>query len=88
MNFSSLIDQDILVLIPRVSATRYHRVKLTGVEVGGIWIESQAFTTLMLQAMGAQVTPKTPVFFLPYHEIALAISSIDIPGLNEKAFGV
>jgi hypothetical protein len=88
MNFTSLLNQEALVLIPRLHLTSYYKVKIIGVDVGGIWIESQSFTQALLHAINEQATPRTPVFFLPYHEIAVAIASIDVPGLDEKAFGV
>jgi len=88
MQFSELIGSDVLVLIPRIGQVNYQRVKVIGVEPGGIWIESQEFVNAMLHAIKAPVAPKTPVFFVPFHEIATAIASIPGPALDEKAFGV
>ncbi len=51
---------------------KLYPVKLSGVELGGIWIESEALTLMLKKAVGLtaeQPTPKTPVFFFPYSEI-------------------
>jgi hypothetical protein len=88
MQFAELLNQEILVLIPRVHPKLHHYVRLVGVESGGIWIESQDFTNTMLQTIGTATAPNSPVFFLPYSEIAVAIATVAGPSLNERAFGV
>jgi len=74
-----------LVLIPKIDQKIYQKVKLHGVEAGGLWLESQAVTNALLQTLGAPATEKTVVFFWPYHQIQFAISSIDQPSFDERA---
>jgi hypothetical protein len=88
MNLQNLVDEHVLVLIPRIHESQYQKVKLHGVEAGGIWIESQNITNAILQSVGSQVAPKTPIFFFPYHQISFVIGRLDVPALDEKAFGV
>ena len=53
MQFSKLIGDYVLVLIPRVHPEHYQKGKLIGVEPGGIWIESQEITGSILRLLGA-----------------------------------
>lgn len=64
------------------------KVKLVGIENGGLWIESQDATNHWLAEMKQQATPKTLVWFLPYAQIAWIMGSGDYPALSEKAFGL
>jgi hypothetical protein len=88
MLLSDFVGQNVTLLIPFFHQTKLQEVKLHGVEAGGIWIESQAFTNQALQRFGVATAPKTLVFFLPYSQISLGIASGDWPALDEKAFGV
>ena len=88
MQFTELIDTSILILIPKIHPIRYQKVKLVGVESGGLWVESQEVTNQSVQAIGAPAAPKTLVVFFPYHEISFAFGRLDMPSLNEKAFGL
>jgi hypothetical protein len=84
----NLIGQTILALVPSIHGTDLQKLKLHGVENGGLWIESQELTNVFLSRVGAQTAPKTMVFFLPYHQISFVLGSLDVPSLSEKAYGV
>lgn len=43
MSLSDYIDQEVIMLIPHIDPIRLQRVKLRGVEPGGVWIESQTY---------------------------------------------
>jgi len=63
-------------------------VTLQGSEPGGLWIEYEALTKMVLVAIGKPDAkpPKKVVFFLPYSEIDYAVSfSTD---LDEKILGL
>ena len=86
MQLSEIVGEEILV-----SVTTHHgfrRVKLLGVEAGGIWIESQLLTNAILRGIGEATSLRTPILFLPYHRVSEIVHSIDVPVLGEKAFGV
>ncbi len=83
-----LIGQTIYAVVPLLHETEIQQLKLHDVEWGGLWVESQAFINAMLSKLGAQAAPRTPLFFLPYHQIKFAISPVDSPALSEKSFGV
>ena len=87
MNFSEMIGQDILVMIPLIE-DHYQIVKLHGVESGGIWIESQEMLNSVYSAVGKEGSERTPIFFFPYHQIGFAMASVPGMALNERAFGV
>jgi hypothetical protein len=73
VQFSELIGQEVGVLIPRIDKVKIFHVKILGVEGGGIWISSQAAASVLLQVFQIQTAPKEFVFFLPYHEMTLAM---------------
>ena len=79
MQLSDFIGHNITMVIPTIHKTAMQNVKLLGVEIGGVWVESPALTNLALRRIGQQNTPKTIVFFLPYHAISVALSSIEKP---------
>jgi hypothetical protein len=88
MNFTDFIDQTVILIIPRLHPTKFHRVIVKGIEGGGIWIQNQNVVNAMLQAVGQPSAEKTPVIFLPFHEIAIAIATVEGLALDEKAFGL
>jgi hypothetical protein len=88
MQLSDYIGREILLLIPDVDPNLPQLVKLVGVDVGGVWIESQPLTNTFLASIKQAVWPTSPAFFLPYHAIRLGIGRSDAPALNEKAFGL
>jgi hypothetical protein len=88
MQLSDYVGESIAMVLPFLHTTKIQKVKLLGVEAGGVWIQSQEFINLTLQKLEQPTAPKTMVLFVPYHGIALALASIEGPSLNEKAFGV
>jgi hypothetical protein len=88
MQLSDYIDQEITVIIPVIDKTKLQSVRLRGVEPGGIWVESQTFMNHILGVLNASSSPRSLAFFFPYHAIVFGYVPIDVPGLNETAFGV
>lgn len=78
---SDMVGERIAVLIPQLHPTIWKFVRLHAVEPGGIWIESQEVTDALLSSFGATMSPKTLVFFFPYHQILSAMGSADIPSI-------
>lgn len=88
MTFTELVGHNVAAVIPIIHQTKFQEIKIHGCEAGGLWIECQALTNLVLKAIGQQVSEKTPVFFLPFHQITFAWTVLDQPSLSESAFGV
>jgi hypothetical protein len=88
MQLSDYIGQEIDLLIPFINLKVIQKVRLQGVEAGGIWIESQTLLNMALKSQGEASAPKSVAFFFPYHEIRFGYAAIEGPALNEKAFGV
>jgi hypothetical protein len=88
MQLSDYIDQEIVLLIPFIDAKVQQKVRLRGVEAGGIWVESQTLLNLLLNSISYASASKSLVFFFPYHEVRFGYVAIEGPALNEKAFGV
>jgi hypothetical protein len=63
-------------------------VKLIAVEDGGIWIESQDVTEHWMRELKITSFPRTPVWFLPYAQIAWILGAEDYPSMSEKALGL
>ncbi len=87
-DLKSLVGETILAMVPMLDRVEFQELKLHGVEDGGLWVESQKLTNQFLQKIGSPAAPRTAVLFLPFHEIRLVLSSVDVPALGEKAFGV
>lgn len=84
----SLIGEEISALIPFFHPTKLQILTLHGVENGGIWVENQKYTNQFLESIGLATAPKTMIFFLPWHQIATILGSLETPSLSEKAFDV
>jgi len=87
MQLSDYIGKDILLHIPLIE-DHHQIVKLLGVEVGGIWIESQEMINKLYSAVGKEGSPQTPAFFFPYHQIDFGMVATPGLALNERVFGV
>ena len=85
---SKMVGETIVAIVPMISKTKLQRIKLLGVENGGLWIESQSVTEMALGISNAQAAPKTLVLFLPWHQITVILSSADYPSLSEIELGV
>jgi len=64
-----------------------HELKLWGVDIGGIWIESQDFTEASLAAAQVSMSDKTVLAFVPYHRIEMILATIDLPSFSERVLG-
>lgn len=61
--------------------------KLVAVELSGVWIEGNAFAEAM-QNKFKQPVAKTPLFFVPFAQIAWIFAVADYPYLSEKSLGL
>ena len=88
MQFSDYIGQEIQMTLPGIDPTVMQRVTVRGVDVGGIWIECPALVQMILHNLKQAGSLVSPIFFIPYSAITLAIVHGGGPVLNEKAFGI
>jgi hypothetical protein len=65
-----------------------HYVMPRGIEAGGIWVESKELTQKTMENLKIQAVERTPVIFLPYHQIYVVIAHADSVALSESAFGI
>jgi hypothetical protein len=88
MTFNDFVGQTVLAVVPILHKIEFQTLKVHGCEAGGIWVESQVLTDMILKAIGQQTGKRTPIFFLPFHQITFAWTTLDQPSLSESAFGV
>lgn len=86
--FEEMVGETIIARVPNLHPTTLQSLKLHGAENSGLWVESQVLTEQLLSMFGVPTAPKTPVFFLPFHQIAFVLGYADAPALSETAFGV
>ena len=88
VNFSELIGHTVLATVPILDKVIFQELLIRGVEGGGVWVESQNFTEMLLKAIGQSAASKNPVVFLPFQQILFAFYPEDAPALSEKSFGM
>jgi hypothetical protein len=84
-SFASLVGKEVYAVVPLVDPKLIQRLLVCGVESGGIWVECQALTDLILTKIGRGSTPKTPIFFLAYHEMRFVYYAENVPAMNLSA---
>lgn len=87
MKFANLVGQMIFVMVPMMHEKEYQHVILHGVEYGGLWVESEKLTQLIL-AGSDMAASRTPLVFLPYHQIKYAMAASEKLALSDRAFDV
>jgi hypothetical protein len=85
ISLQELIGKEIPVFVPMFHATNLQKLKLLNVEPGEIWVENRKISDLMLKQFGFTYSPKSVVFFLPYHQISFALGSLDEPYISDEA---
>ena len=81
-----MVGELILAKVPFIHSENWQTFKLHGVELGGLWVESQELTNWFLDQMKIPTTPRTIIIFLPYAQIQAVFGSVDSMALSEKAF--
>jgi len=62
--------------------------KLVSVDVGGIWVESQSYTEMVLKKGNRQDAARSPVLFVPFSSIDYLARVQDVPALSAKSLGL
>lgn len=63
-------------------------MKLHGIELHGIWIESQDFTNHLMEEFHFSSSRTTPIIFVPFVQLDFIIASLDSFSLSESSFGL
>ena len=87
-SLASMIGEIIIVRIPLLDAERMILVKLHGIELHGIWIESQDFTNHLMEKFHFSSSRTTPIVFVPFVKLDFIIASLDSLSLSESSFGL
>lgn len=87
-SLASMIGEIIIVRIPLLDAERMILVKLHGIELHGIWIESQDFTNQLMEKFHFSSSRTTPIVFVPFVKVDFIIASLDSLSLSELSFGL
>jgi hypothetical protein len=84
INLRKLVGENISARIPAYKDGKMVTLKLLGVDIGGIWAESQEFMEEMLAGTPHTMTPRSLVFFLPYAQILAIYVVVDSPWISKK----
>lgn len=87
MKLEELIGKEIIGMIPMFHEKIFQKITVHGVEVGGLWIECPNYSKILVAKLN-QPAIKTPLFFVPYHEIRMLLHSLEKLELSEEKFGV
>lgn len=89
INFEVIMRQEepLLALIPTLHSDLLV-LKLHGFDVGGIWVENQKLTDVVLKIMNAASLPATPIFFVPYSAIRFAFVAAEGQSLSAEKLGL
>lgn len=87
MTFNDLIGEMVLAVIPTIHPVEFQELKIHGAEAGGLWVECQRLTDMALKSIGLPTAQRTPIWFLPFHQIRLAWRPIEQTSLSEASFG-
>lgn len=87
-HFREMIGEEVIGSIPMIDRERFQVLILHGVDDGGLWVENNNLTQVVLSHLEQTSSSKTPVFFVPFHEIKFLIQSTEKLSLSEKALGL
>jgi hypothetical protein len=76
------------IFVRLVSGDELQKLKLLGVEFGGIWVESEQLTAGFVSLSEGKMIANTPVVFLPYARLAAIVAAMDMPAFDEKSLGL
>jgi hypothetical protein len=89
-NLSDLKGNKIVIKLLHPVIEQKHSVlvtQLVDIEPSGIWIEGTDAAEY-LQAALKQPLSQTPIFFVPFAQVAWIASSVNYPYLSEKSLGL
>lgn len=84
LSLASLVGQDIYAKIPSWQQDKIVKVRLVGVDTGGIWIESSEFMEHFMEDTPHTMTSKSAQIFVPYAQILAIYHFGGGPWISEK----
>jgi hypothetical protein len=87
MKSEELIGKQVLAMIPMFDPKVFQKITIHGVETGGFWLECPSYSKLVLSNLNVPAI-KTPLFFVPYHEVRFVLHYLEKLELSEEKFGV
>jgi hypothetical protein len=86
IHFGTMLDQEILIVSQRLFPdSEPIPATVRGAEAGGIWVESQKITDLMLRLVVQQsMSEVTPVVFVPFSSIDWILTFKNIPSISSE----
>jgi hypothetical protein len=90
--FPSLKEQEggmIVILSPFFDNVKLQKVRLVRLEEAGLWVENHEYNMAVLRKrFGISSSPKSMVFFLPWHQIVMILGSLDAPTFSKESLGI
>jgi hypothetical protein len=87
MKSEELIGKTVLAMIPMFHEKLFQEITIHGVETGGFWLECPNYSKVVLSKLNVPAI-KTPLLFVPYHEIRFVLHFLEKLELSEEKFGV
>jgi hypothetical protein len=88
INFAAVMEQGGLLLALTTLRPEPLELKLHGFDEGGIWVENQKLTDMILELFDAASLPAQPVFFVPYSGIRWACILAEGQSLSSAKLGL
>jgi hypothetical protein len=90
INFEIIMQQGgmITARVPTLAGNSLLEMKVCGVDQGGIWVECQALTDVVLRKLNESSLPTTPILFLPYSAIRFAFVGVERRSLSTEKLGI
>jgi hypothetical protein len=83
-NLRHLAGSKIRACITAIDGENILEYTLHGVETSGLWIGGSAITEYFMEKLGHRMLSKTPVIFVPFHEVVLIIGFDEGVALSER----
>jgi hypothetical protein len=80
----SLEGKKIFACIPLMQANVIAEYNLHSVETSGIWISGQKLTEYFMEKASRTMLEKTPVFFVPFHQIVVVLAMDEGVQVSDK----
>jgi hypothetical protein len=88
INFAAVMEGDGILLALTSLRDEPLELKLHGFDEGGIWVENQKLTDMVLGLFDAASLPAQPVFFVPYSGIRWAFVLAKGQSLSSAKLGL